>query len=58
MSLPFAGELKGNRLAKGNPGPKVKWKHFPELFKDARRTRLYTRLDIDFQIENLDFMAD
>ena len=45
IGLPFAGELKGNRLAKSNPGPKVKWKHFPDIFKDAGRIRLFTRLD-------------
>ena len=45
LGLPFSGELKGNRLAKSNPGPRVKWQHFPKIFKEARRARLYTRLD-------------
>jgi hypothetical protein len=45
LGLHFAGELKGNRLAKSNPGPRVKWLHFPKIFKEIRRTRLYTRLD-------------
>jgi SRSO17 transposase len=45
IGLEYAGEVKGKRLVKTNPGPNVRWQYLPKTFKDRQRVRLYTRLD-------------
>jgi len=45
LGLEFAGEIKGNRNVKDNPGPTVKWKKLPQLFKGVKRYRLSSRFD-------------
>jgi hypothetical protein len=45
LGLTFSGEIKGNRLVRGNPGPHVGWQHLPQFFKGLPRKRLRCRLD-------------
>jgi hypothetical protein len=45
LGLTYIGEIKGNRLVKGNPGKNVCWLHLPKFFIGRVRSRLRCRLE-------------
>lgn len=45
LDLHYCGEIKGNRLVKPVPSPKVRWRHLPKLFSGKQRQRLRNRLE-------------